>query len=46
MHTVLEIPTLPSTVVLDPPLTGDEFERLCAANDVARLEEQRKARSL
>ncbi len=38
MSTILEIPKLPSTVVLDPPLTDEEFETLCAANDFARLE--------
>jgi Uma2 family endonuclease len=38
MSTILEIPKLPSTVVLDPPLTDEEFENLCAANDFVRLE--------
>lgn len=44
MHTVLEIPTLPSTVVLDPPLTDEEFETLCAANDFARLERTKEGK--
>ena len=38
MSTILEIPKLPSTVVLDPPLTDEEFEKLCAANDFVQLE--------
>ena len=38
MSTILEIPKLPSRVVLDPPLTDEEFERLCAANDLVKLE--------
>ncbi len=38
MNTILEIPKLPSSVVLDPPLTDEEFEKLCAANDLVRLE--------
>jgi len=44
MHTILEIPTLPSTVVLDPPLTDEEFERLCAANNLARLERTKEGK--
>jgi Uma2 family endonuclease len=44
MHTVLEIPKLPSTVVLDPPLTDEEFEKLCAANDFARLERTKEGK--
>ncbi|MBB6146989.1 Uma2 family endonuclease [Silvibacterium bohemicum] len=38
MSTILEIPKLPSSVVLDPPLTDEEFEKLCAANDFVQLE--------
>lgn len=38
MSTILEIPKLPSSVVLDPPLTDEEFEKLCAANDLVKLE--------
>jgi Uma2 family endonuclease len=38
MSTILEIPKLPSSLVLDPPLTDEEFEKLCAANDLVRLE--------
>jgi Uma2 family endonuclease len=44
MHTILEIPKLPSTVVLDPPLTDEEFEKLCAANDSARLERTKEGK--
>ena len=44
MNTILEIPTLPSTVVLDPPLTDDEFEKLCASNDFARLERTKEGK--
>ena len=44
MHTVLEIPKLPSTVVLDPPLTDEKFETLCAANDFARLERTKEGK--
>ena len=46
MHTILEIPKLPSTVVLDPPLTDEEFEKLCAANDFARLERTKEGKIL
>ncbi|MBT9331270.1 Uma2 family endonuclease [Paracidobacterium acidisoli] len=38
MSTILEIPKLPSSVTLDPPLTDEEFEKLCAANDLVQLE--------
>jgi Uma2 family endonuclease len=38
MSTILEIPKLPSSVVLDPPLTDEEFEKLCAANNFVQLE--------
>jgi Uma2 family endonuclease len=38
MSTILEIPKLPSSVVLDPPLTDEEFEVLCAVNDLVKLE--------
>jgi Uma2 family endonuclease len=44
MSTILEIPKLPSTVVLDPPLTDEEFEKLCAANDFARLERTKEGK--
>ena len=44
MHTILEMPRLPSTVVLDPPLTDEEFEKLCAANDFARLERTKEGK--
>ena len=38
MNAILELSKLPSSVVLDPPLTDEEFEHLCAANDLAKLE--------
>lgn len=38
MNTILEIPERVSSVVLDPPLTDEEFEQLCAANDLVKLE--------
>lgn len=38
MSTILEIPKAPASVVLDPPLTDEEFERLCAANELVNLE--------
>ena len=44
MRAVLEIPRLPGTVVLDPPLTDEEFETLCAANDFARLERTKEGK--
>lgn len=37
--TTLEIPALhPRSIVLDPPLSDEEFERLCAKNESAFLE--------
>src|SRR5271165_5923192 len=44
MSTILEIPKLPSTVVLDPPLTDEEFEKLCAANDFVQLERTKEGK--
>ena len=38
MITILEIPKAPASVVLDPPLTDEEFEKLCAANELVKLE--------
>jgi Uma2 family endonuclease len=38
MNTGLEIPTLPQSLVLSPPLTDEEFENLCAANVLVQLE--------
>jgi Uma2 family endonuclease len=34
----LAIPGLPRTLVLDPPLTDEEFEQLCMRNEQAQLE--------
>lgn len=38
MSTILEIPTLPRSLVLNPPLTDEEFEKLCLRNDQLQLE--------
>jgi Uma2 family endonuclease len=40
MSTILEIPIpkLPNTVVFDPPLTDEEFERMSMANELVKLE--------
>lgn len=42
MSTVLEIPKLPSSLVLNPPLTDEEFENLCAINEQVQLERTRE----
>ncbi len=42
MSTVLEIPKLPSSLVLDPPLTDEEFENFCAINEQVQLERTRE----
>jgi Uma2 family endonuclease len=38
VSTFIEIPKMPASVVLNPPLTDEEFESLCAANELVRLE--------
>ncbi len=40
MSTILEIPIpkLQNTVVFDPPLTDDEFERMCMTSGLVKLE--------
>jgi Uma2 family endonuclease len=38
VSTILELPKAPASVVLDPPLTDEEFETLCAINKMVRLE--------
>jgi Uma2 family endonuclease len=38
MNAILEIPTLPRSLVLNPPLTDEEFEKLCLASENAQLE--------
>jgi Uma2 family endonuclease len=39
MHAILEIPALPPrSMVLDPPLSDEEFERLCARSEFAFIE--------
>jgi len=44
MSTTLEIPKLPSSVVLDPPLTNEEFEELSAANELVKLERDKEGK--
>lgn len=38
MSTILEIPKLVSSVVLDPPLTDEEFEKLSASSELVKFE--------
>jgi len=38
MNAAFEIPVLPRTLVLSPPLTDEEFEKLRAANALVQLE--------
>jgi len=38
MNTILEIPERVSSVVLDPPLTDEEFENLSASTELVKLE--------
>jgi hypothetical protein len=40
----LAIPGLPRTLVLDPPLTDEEFEQLCMRNEQARLERTKEGK--
>jgi Uma2 family endonuclease len=40
----LAIPALPRTLVLDPPLTDEEFEQLCMRNDLAKLERTKEGK--
>ncbi|MBV8114972.1 MAG: Uma2 family endonuclease [Silvibacterium sp.] len=40
----LAIPALPRTLVLDPPLTDEEFEQLCMRNELARLERTKEGK--
>lgn len=44
MGASLEIPKLPNSVVLDPPLTDEEFEELSAANELVKLERDREGK--
>jgi len=44
MVAILEISKLPSHVVLEPPLTDEEFEELCAANDLVKLERTKEGK--
>jgi len=38
MNTILEIPKLPNSIVLEPPLTDEEFEQMSMANELVKLE--------
>jgi Uma2 family endonuclease len=40
----LAIPALPRTLVLDPPLTDEEFEQLCMRNELAKLERTKEGK--
>jgi Uma2 family endonuclease len=43
MHAILEIPVLPPrSIVLDPPLSDEEFERLSATSECAFLERNKE----
>lgn len=44
MGAILELSKLPSSLILDPPLTDEEFETLCAANEQVRLERTREGK--
>lgn len=44
MNASLEIPKLPNSVVLDPPLTDEEFEQLSAANELVKLERSKEGK--
>jgi|SRR5579862_42111 len=46
MSTILEIPirNLQNTVVFDPPLTDEEFERMCMASELVKLERTKEGK--
>jgi Uma2 family endonuclease len=44
MSAILEISKLPNTLVLDPPLTDEEFEELSAANELIKLERDKEGK--
>ena len=44
MNTVLEIPKLISSVVLEPPLTDEEFEKLCMRTESVKLERSKEGK--
>jgi Uma2 family endonuclease len=44
MNAILEIPKLPNSMVLDPPLTDEEFEELSAVNDLIKLERTKEGK--
>src|SRR5208282_4899153 len=48
MSTILEIPIpkLQNTVVFDPPLTDEEFERMSMANELVKLERTKEGKIL
>jgi Uma2 family endonuclease len=40
----LEIPKLPSRVILEPPLTDEEFEQMSTANELVKLERTKEGK--
>lgn len=46
MSTILEIPIpkIRNTVVIDPPLTDQEFERMCIASELVKLERTKEGK--
>ncbi len=46
MNATLEIPIVPRRLVFkpEPPLTDEEFEKLCFANDLFQLERTREGK--
>jgi len=44
INVALAIPALPRTLVLDPPLTDEEFEQLCMRNELAKLERTKEGK--
>jgi hypothetical protein len=48
MSTILEIPIpkLQNTVVFDPPLTDEEFDRMSMANELVKLERTKDGKIL
>jgi len=44
INVALAIPALPRTLMLDPPLTDQQFEQLCMRNDQAQLERTKEGK--
>lgn len=40
----LEIPKLPSRLILEPPLTDEEFEQMSTANERVKLERTKEGK--